>query len=123
MRDTIIWQRVEGAAVFLAGLALYAAGDAPFSLWVAILVFLAPDLTFAGYLAGPRIGALLYNTAHVYAFGLIVMAIGVLAAGPGIVAIGTLWVMHSGFDRALGYGLKSTEGFGVTHLGRIGAAK
>ncbi|MCK9622442.1 MAG: DUF4260 domain-containing protein [Methylobacter sp.] len=25
-----------------------------------------------------------------------------------------------GFDRALGYGLKNSSGFGFTHLGRIG---
>jgi len=30
---------------------------------------------------------------------------------------------HIGFDRALGYGLKYSKGFGYTHLGRIGNAK
>jgi hypothetical protein len=29
---------------------------------------------------------------------------------------------HIGIDRALGYGLKYAEGFGFTHLGRIGKA-
>lgn len=34
--------------------------------------------------------------------------------------LGALWLAHSGFDRMLGYGLKSPEGFSITHLGRIG---
>lgn len=36
-------------------------------------------------------------------------------------ALGELWVAHAGFDRMLGYGLKSPEGFTVTHLGTIGS--
>ncbi|MEJ0027488.1 MAG: DUF4260 family protein [Rhizomicrobium sp.] len=28
------------------------------------ILFLAPDLSFAGYLAGPRFGAAAYNTLH-----------------------------------------------------------
>ena len=31
-----------------------------------------------------------------------------------------IWLAHIGFDRALGYGLKYSAGFGFTHLGRIG---
>ena len=38
-------------------------------------------------------------------------------------ALALIWLAHIGFDRLLGYGLKSTEGFGFTHLGRIGKEK
>lgn len=123
MRDTIIWQRIEGAVIVLAGLAIYVAGDPTLPIWAAVVIFFAPDLTFAGYLAGPRIGAFLYNLAHVYAFGAAFMAVGTLTGNATIAAIGMLWLMHSGFDRALGYGLKSAEGFTVTHLGPIGRAQ
>nr|WP_312052333.1 DUF4260 family protein [Brevundimonas diminuta] len=34
-----------------------------------------------------------------------------------------IWLAHIGFDRALGYGLKSPEAFGLTHLGLIGPAR
>jgi hypothetical protein len=34
--------------------------------------------------------------------------------------VGALWFAHAGFDRLLGYGLKSPEGFSFTHLGQIG---
>ena len=30
---------------------------------------------------------------------------------------------HIGLDRMLGYGLKSSEAFGITHLGPIGRAR
>jgi hypothetical protein len=31
-------------------------------------------------------------------------------------AVGTIWIVHIGADRALGYGLKYATGFGDTHL-------
>jgi hypothetical protein len=37
-------------------------------------------------------------------------------------SIALIWLAHIGIDRALGYGLKYTTGFGFTHLGRIGPA-
>ncbi len=39
---------------------------------------------------------------------------------PLILSIAMIWLAHIGFDRALGYGLKYENGFGVTHMGRIG---
>ena len=123
MRDTITWQRCEGAAVLAAGLALWAAGAQPFGIWLAVLVFFAPDLSFAAYLAGPRIGAFAYNLVHSYGTGLALTAAGALASQPALGAVGLLWLMHAGFDRMLGYGLKSSEGFKITHLGQIGPAR
>ncbi len=119
MDRLIIWQRVEGALVFAAGVALQ------FNLmaldwWVAVAAFFAPDLSFAAYALGPRIGAAGYNAVHVYGFGAVVFAVGTLLALPVVAALGLLWLAHSGFDRMLGYGLKSEEGFKHTHLGRLG---
>jgi hypothetical protein len=37
-----------------------------------------------------------------------------------LLGVGLIWCAHIGFDRALGYGLKSPEGFRFTHLGKIG---
>ena len=120
MSDLIVWQRIEAALVFVASLALFWQADSGLAWWLAAIVFFAPDLSFAGYAAGSRVGAAVYNTVHVYAFGLVVLAIGAAASMPLLAGLGALWLAHSGFDRMLGYGLKSTEGFGVTHLGRIG---
>jgi hypothetical protein len=123
MGQLIVWQRVEAALVFVAGLTLFWQADSGMAWWLALLAFFAPDLSFTGYVAGNRIGAMVYNLVHLYAFGLGLVAIGAVLATPMLAALGALWLAHAGFDRMLGYGLKSTEGFGVTHLGLIGKHK
>ncbi|WP_103255548.1 DUF4260 domain-containing protein [Tabrizicola aquatica] len=120
MARAVLWQRVEGALVLCAVVAVLAQPWQPLAWWVLILAFFVPDLSFAAYLAGPRIGAFGYNLVHVYGFGAAVLALGAGLDQPWITALGFLWLGHSGFDRMLGYGLKLPEGFGHTHLGRIG---
>jgi hypothetical protein len=117
-----LWQRIEGAGVCLAGLVVFVHADAGLAWWAALLIFFAPDLSFAVYALGPKIGAWGYNLVHLYAFGAALLALGLLAALPLATALGALWLAHAGFDRMLGYGLKSEEGFQITHLGRIGRA-
>lgn len=95
----------------------YARGGHSWALFA--LLFLAPDLSFAGYLAGPRAGAAAYNLLHSYV-GPAGAAVLALSNGrPATVAL--IWAAHVGFDRLLGYGLKYPTAFGDTHLGRIGA--
>jgi hypothetical protein len=48
------------------------------------------------------------------------MTLGYALAWPLALSIAIIWLAHIGFDRALGYGLKYSDGFGFTHLGRIG---
>lgn len=119
MARAVLWQRVEGALVLCAVVAVLAQPWQPLAWWVLILAFFAPDLSFAAYLAGPRIGAFGYNLVHVYGFGAAILALGAVSDQPWITALGFLWLGHSGFDRMLGYGLKLPEGFGHTHLGQI----
>lgn len=120
MHQIILWQRAEAAMVFVAGIALFLHAQVGIPWWGALLLFLAPDLSFAGYGFGPKIGAICYNAAHLYGLGAGLLAVGALAALPLCTALGALWLAHAGFDRMLGYGLKSPEGFSITHLGRIG---
>ncbi len=56
--------RLEGLTLFAAMVALYAVWDGKW--WLFAVLFLAPDLSFAAYLAGKRIGAIVYNAAHSY---------------------------------------------------------
>lgn len=114
------WQKAEGALVALAGLGIALAVQPGWPWWVWPLILLAPDLAMIGYALGPRIGAALYNAAHLYGLALLLAVLGVVAGLPVLIALGGLWLAHIGIDRALGYGLKSREGFRVTHLGRIG---
>lgn len=122
---TVSWQRLEGALVFVAALELARYLHLlPFlgPWWVWVAVFFAPDLGFLGYLAGPRVGAAIYNLLHLYGGGMAVMGISAFVDTESSVpfAVGLLWVAHVGFDRMLGYGLKESSGFADTHLGRIG---
>lgn len=110
--------RLEGLAAFLVAIALYRQTE--YSWGVFALCFLAPDLSFLGYLAGNRIGAIAYNTAHSYLGPVILLTTSALIASPPMFAAGLIWCAHIGFDRALGYGLKYLSGFGHTHLGKIG---
>lgn len=118
-----VWLRLEGLAVL--GIAAFTYAHFQLSwFWFGVL-FLAPDLSMLGYLSGPKVGAWCYNLGHTYAAALAVLGAGLAAqmtAHPraALLGVGLIWTAHIGFDRALGYGLKSQEGFKITHLGRIG---
>jgi len=110
--------RVEGLSLLAAAVALYGHLGGDWRLFA--LLFLVPDLSFAGYLAGPRVGAAAYNIMHAMIGPLLVGAIGIALDSAVALNLSLIWLAHIGFDRALGYGLKHAKGFGFTHLGRIG---
>ncbi len=110
--------RLEGLALLVLAVAGYAqlgAGWGGFAL-----LFLAPDIALFGYLAGPRVGAALYNTTHSLVGPALLGGAGLAFGAPVAMAFALVWTAHIGFDRMLGYGLKYTRGFGATHLGRLG---
>jgi hypothetical protein len=111
-----LWLRLEGLGVLVLAVYLYARDG--YSWVVFATLFLAPDISFAGYLAGPRAGAAVYNAAHSYA-GPLLLAVALLTTGANLMWA-LIWAAHVGFDRALGYGLKYPTAFADTHLGRIG---
>jgi len=112
--------RAESAAIFALSLLLY--GKTGASWWLLVVLFLAPDLSFLGYLGGPRIGAIVYNAAHSFIGPLAIVAVGLLLPAFILVPLGLIWTAHIGFDRMLGFGLKYGAGFRYTHLGPIGRA-
>jgi len=112
--------QLEGAAVLAVAAAVYSRLDASWTLFAAL--FLLPDLSMLGYLAGPRIGAAFYNAGHSYLGPLALGLAGLLQSSPLLQQIAVIWIAHVGFDRAMGYGLKSVAGFGFTHLGLKGKA-
>ena len=110
--------RAEGAALLVVSILLFSRTDT--SWWLFAVLFLAPDLSFIGYLGGPRAGAAAYNAAHT-TLAPALLGIGGLLVGQRLaVTLALIWAAHIGFDRVLGYGLKYAAGFGFTHLGRIG---
>jgi hypothetical protein len=110
--------RLEGLVVLAAAVAAYTHLGAGWGAFA--MLFLLPDLSFLGYLGGPRAGAIAYNAAHSYIGPVTLLATGLLGDMPALLALGLIWCAHIGFDRALGYGLKYSSEFGATHLGRIG---
>jgi hypothetical protein len=112
--------RLEGLTLFAGMILLYAVGGG--SWWLFVILFLAPDLSFAAYLAGPKLGAIAYNAAHSYLAPMALMVTGFGMNWPLALSIAMIWLAHIGMDRAVGYGLKYFAGFGFTHLGRIGPA-
>lgn len=111
--------RVEGLMLLVAGALLYSKLGAPW--WLFAVAFIAPDLSFLGYLGGSRIGAIVYNCAHTIAVPLALALAGFLLPAFDLIAVALGWIAHIGFDRMLGFGLKYGAGFGFTHLGRIGS--
>jgi hypothetical protein len=109
--------RLEGLAILAAALAVYL--DADYNLVLAAVLLLAPDLSFAGYLAGPRVGAYAYNAVHTTIWPLALGAVGVVTGERLAIELALIWLAHIGMDRALGYGLKYPEGFKETHLQRV----
>ena len=115
------WLRLEGLAAFAAGLAIFGATGGN---WLFIIpLLLLPDVSAAGYLAGPRVGAFTYNAIHNWVPGLAVLGLGAWLASPAVVLAGSILVAHVGMDRAVGYGLKLPTSFHDTHLGRMGRDK
>jgi hypothetical protein len=116
--DVRILLRLEGLALFAGMTALYAAWGGSWTVY--LLLFLVPDLSFLAYLSDAKFGALVYNAAHSYMAPVTLMTLGFGFASPLTLSIALIWLAHIGIDRALGYGLKYSTGFGFTHLGRIG---
>lgn len=109
--------RFEGLMLFTAALFLYAHAGASWMLFGAL--FLAPDLSFAAFVFGPRAGAIAYNAVHT-TVGPIVLALAsqlMQRYSIPLFPVALIWFAHIGFDRALGFGLKYASSFSDTHLG------
>ncbi|MFV1859291.1 MAG: DUF4260 domain-containing protein [Anaerolineales bacterium] len=110
--------RLEEFALFL--LAVYLFTELGYTWWVFLVLFLAPDLSALGYLAGPRIGATTYNNAHHKGIAIAAYLVGVLLGSQILLLIGVIMLAHSSLDRVVGYGLKYPDSFDHTHLGWTG---
>jgi hypothetical protein len=109
--------RVEGAAMLAGSVLLYWVNGE--SWWLFALLLLAPDVSMVGYLAGPRVGAALYNAFHSYPLPAALGVFGLFVGAPSVIAVALVWFAHIGMDRMVGYGLKYSTGFKDTHLQRV----
>jgi hypothetical protein len=121
MKNTTPWLRAESLALGVALILGYAASDASWLLFAALV--LVPDLAMLGYLAGPRAGAVAYNLVHVYLWPALLLGGWATGFTPWALPFGLIWAVHIAIDRALGYGLKEPDAFQHTHLGWIGGGR
>ena len=118
MSDPVMTQRLGGAALFVAAtVAWFVSG---FGWLPYVLLLFAFDLSMLGYLAGPRVGAAIYNLGHGFLLPSLSAMAYLLTGVDWVLALTCLWFAHIGIDTALGYGLKFSTSFQLTHLGRIG---
>lgn len=117
--------KLEELAMFIGSIVLLYVSHVQW--WWYLLIFLGPDLSMLGYLAGNKIGALSYNFFHHKAVAIIIFLAGILILFPIgskanalLINIGVVLFGHSSMDRFFGYGLKYENGFKFTHLGEIG---
>lgn len=112
--------RLEGGLLLGAAVGAYAALGHPWLLFAAVLFL--PDAGMAGYAAGSRAGAAVYNAFHTELAPAGMALAAWLAHLPLGMAVALAWFAHVGMDRLLGYGLKHGDAFRHTHLGWIGRA-
>ena len=87
--------------------------------WGQLIVFaIAPDVALlVGSAPGLARGQIhpravpLYNAVHRLWAPAFLVAVAFLLASPGWLAGGLAWIAHIAFDRSLGFGLRSPEGF------------
>lgn len=108
---------VEGSVILILSIYFYSQTNA--SWWMFLLLLFVPDVSMIGYLRGNRIGAYCYNLFHTYSIPLAIILVSLVVDIPSVLAVGLIWIAHIGMDRMIGYGLKSTEDFKVTHLQKV----
>ena len=108
--------------LFLFGLSLFLFSRLDYG-WGAsqyAILFLTPDLSMLGYLANPQVGTWIYNLINHKGLAVALYVLGYLLSIPWLMFAGTILLGHSSLDRVFGYGLKYSDAFQNTHLGRIG---
>ncbi|NJM77476.1 MAG: DUF4260 domain-containing protein [Acaryochloridaceae cyanobacterium RU_4_10] len=112
-----LFLRIEGVAVFVAVLMLYAHQGLS---WLAfILLFLVPDLSIVTFSLNKRWGSIVYNLIHTYALPMLLAAISLLFDRSLGLQLALIWLGHIALDRAIGYGLKYLGQFKNTHLSHV----
>lgn len=104
--------RLEGAAALVLSLLLYAALGR--SWWLFVVLLLAPDVAFLGYLISREVGLRAYNAVHTLILPAALFAIGFVTGAGTTMAVALIWVAHIGLDRSLGFELKRANAKNLT---------
>ncbi|SDM68181.1 DUF4260 family protein [Sediminibacillus halophilus] len=90
-----------------------------YSILLFFLLLFVPDITMVGYLLNSRTGSLVYNIGHSLILPGILLFIAYLGGLSLLLTVALIWIAHIYLDRSLGFGLKYSKGFKVTHLQKI----
>jgi hypothetical protein len=112
--------KLEEAAMFALSVYLLSLLPVDFPWWLWVLLFFSPDIGMLGYLFNPATGAITYNLFHHKGIAVALWLYGLYSGDVNFQLLGLIFFGHSSFDRILGYGLKYSDDFKNTHLGRIG---
>lgn len=110
--------KLEELGQFLLAIILFNQLD--YAWWIFPACILLPDISMAGYLINPQVGARLYNFFHHKLLGVVVLILGFWFSLPLLTLAGIILFGHAAMDRIFGYGLKYSDSFNNTHLGQIG---
>jgi len=101
-----------------AGIAIAVVVTQHASWWQLVVFSMAPDLSFlAGMGGGLARGQLhpravpIYNAVHRYWAPVVLVIVTLVLDSPEWLAAGLAWIAHISFDRSLGFGLRTQEGF------------
>lgn len=124
MQNTLLTRIVSLEYVIVAILiAVFFVEIGGFAWYWLVLLFLVVDISAAGYLSNPKLGATIYNIGHSLIGPGLLAIIYIGNSNQAILFIALLWLFHIFVDRALGFGLKHSTSFNHTHLGPIGKAR
>jgi hypothetical protein len=107
-----------GLGFIATGLAIAAVVTQHASWWPLVVFAIAPDLALlAGMSRGLARGQLnpravpIYNAVHRYWAPVVLVVVTLFLHSPEWLAAGLAWTAHISFDRSLGFGLRTPEGF------------
>lgn len=109
--------KLEELGMFL--LSIYAFNQLDYAWWVYLALILTPDIGMIGYLFGNTVGAFTYNLFHHKGIAVGVYVLGMYLGLNIVMLMGIILFGHASLDRVFGYGLKYTDGFKSTHLGKL----
>lgn len=110
-----LWLRAEALITLAAAFAVFSSQEGNWLYFAAL--FFTPDFSMLGYFGGNRLGSFTYNLFHNYAIAGFCLLAAFVSGNWHPLSL--VWPAHIAFDRLFGYGLKSNEGFKITHLGTL----
>jgi hypothetical protein len=107
-----------GLGFMASGLAIAVVVTRHASWWPLVIFAMAPDVSFlAGMSGGLERGQLapravpVYNAVHRFWAPVVLVVIMFFINSPAWLAAGFAWIAHISFDRSLGFGLRTAQGF------------